>query len=119
MLSPILSVPFCTMRVATGPLPFSKLLSMTTARAGLFGLAFSSKISAWSKIVSNKSSIPSPVLAEICTNSYSPPHSSGVNPSSAASALTLSVLASGLSILFTAMIIGAFAAFAWFSASIV
>ena len=103
--SPTCNVPLCTMIVATGPLPFSKLPSNTTAFALPSFAAFSSKSWACMRIVSNSVSTPIPVLADIGINSYSPPHSFGVNPSSAHSALSLSGLTFSLSILFIAIII--------------
>ena len=49
----------------------------------------------------------------------SPPHASGTKPKSDNSCITRPGLAAGLSILFTATIIGTSAAFAWLIASIV
>ena len=52
-------------------------------------------------------------LAEMLTNMFCPPHSSGMTPYSVSSWRTLSGLAPGLSILFTATMMGTPAAFAW------
>ena len=69
MVSPTFNVPFSTITVATGPRPFCNELSIIVALASLFGLAFSSKISACKSTISNKSSIPIPVFADTGTNS--------------------------------------------------
>ena len=63
--------------------------------------------------------MPSPVTAEILMKGTSPPHASGVIPASFISVKTRSILASGLSILLTATIIGTFALLAWSIASLV
>ena len=115
--SPCFNVPFCTSNVATGPLPLSSFASTTVPVAVRLGLAFNSLTSETIKIVSNNSSIPSPFFALVLTKIVSPPHSSGMIPSSAISDLTWSGFASGLSILLTATIIGTPAAFAWSIAS--
>ena len=52
-------------------------------------------------------------------NMVSPPHSSGCRPSSTSSRRARSGSAFGLSILFTATMIGTFAALAWLTASFV
>ena len=104
---------------ATPPTCLSNLDSITEPTAYLFGFAFKSNISAVARIVSNNSSIFWPVWAEILTNGYSPPHSSGVIFKAAISSITLFGLASGLSILLTATIIGTLAALAWSIASLV
>ena len=82
-------------------------------------MALYSCISATNKIFSNNSLIPSPVAAEILLTITSPPHSSGVKPCSTNPVITRSTLASGLSILLIATIIGTPAAFAWSIASTV
>ena len=58
-------------------------------------------------------------FAEISTKIVSPPHASGTSPKSESSCITRPGFAAGLSILFTATIIGTSAAFAWLIASIV
>ena len=63
--------------------------------------------------------MPSPVSAETFVKIVSPPHSSGWSPCSTSSRLTRSGSAEGLSILFTATMIGTFAAFACAIASFV
>ena len=65
------------------------------------------------------SSIPKPVLAEICKNWTSPPHASACTPIVANSCMTLSGLAPALSILFMATMIGTLAALACSTASLV
>ena len=52
-LSPTFSVPSCTSTVATGPRPRSSLASSTVPEALRFGLAFSSRMSAESRIISS------------------------------------------------------------------
>ncbi len=116
-LSPWCRVPSCTSTVATGPRPLSSLASTICPRAGLSGLAFSSRISACRATISSRASRPSRVLAETLATMVSPPQSSGCRPSSASSRSTRSGLAPGLSILFTATIMGTLAARAWLMAS--
>ena len=58
-------------------------------------------------------------LAEMFTNMFWPPHSSGMTPYSVSSWRTLSGLAPGLSILLTATMMGTPAAFAWLIDSMV
>ena len=70
-------------------------------------------------MVSKSSSMFSPVIAEILTKGYLPPHASGVIFKAAISSMILSGLAPGLSILLTATIIGTLAAKAWSIASLV
>ena len=117
--SPRFSVPDCTSNVATGPRPLSRRASITTPRASASTGALSSSTSACSSTCSSRSSIPCPVLAETATNGDSPPYSSGITPWLTSSCLTLSGVASGLSILFSATTMGTFAAFAWLMASMV
>ena len=117
--SPTCSVPFCTSTVATGPRPLSSSASITRPLAFLFGFAFNSMISAVKRIVSNRSSKPSPDLADTGTNSVDPPQSTGINSYSVISCFTRSILALGLSILFTATMISMPAALAWLIASTV
>ncbi len=117
--SPTCSVPFCTRTVATGPRPLSSSASITSPLARLLGFAFSSIISAVRRIVSSKSSIPSPDFADTGTNSVFPPQSVATSSYSVSSCFTLSILADGLSILFTATTISMPAAFAWLMASTV
>ena len=97
----------------------SRLASIITPVAGHFSTAFSSCISATSKMYSKSSSIPVFCSADTGTQIVSPPHFSGIRPCSVICCRTLSGSASGLSILFTATIIGTFADLAWFIASIV
>ena len=108
----VLSVPFCTKIVATGPRPLSTRDSSTVPLAGASGLAFSSRRSATNKIISSSLSKFVFCLAETSTNSVSPPHSAGINPKSDNCRFTRSGCASGLSILLTATMIGTLAAFA-------
>ena len=117
--SPTCKVPFCTNTVATGPRPLSSSASTTRPLAFLFGFAFNSKISDVKITVSKSVSIPSPVFADTGTNSVDPPQSTGINSYSVISCFTRSMLAAGLSILFTATIISTPAAFAWLIASTV
>src|SRR6266849_682812 len=79
----LLSVPFCTSTVATGPRPLSTRDSSTVPLAGASGLAFSSRKSATSRIISSSLSRFFFCFAETSTNSVSPPHSAGINPRSA------------------------------------
>ena len=118
-ISPLLKVPDCTKIVATGPLPLSKRASITRPLAGVETAALSSNTSACNKTFSNKVSKPSPVLADTEINGESPPYSSGTTCSATNSCLTLSGLASGLSILLIATTIGTPAALAWAIASLV
>ncbi len=82
-----------------------------------FGLALSSWRSATSRIMSIRSSSPRRALAETWTSGVSPPYSSTMTLASDSSVLTRSGLASGLSILLRAMMIGTLAARAWAIAS--
>ena len=74
-MSPRRKVPLRTSTVAVGP-PGSRPDSMTLPLARRFGLAFNSRISAWSKIISSSLSTPCLVSAETSTKIVSPPHSS-------------------------------------------
>uniref|UniRef100_A0A0A9QUA1 Mitochondrial translational initiation factor, putative n=1 Tax=Arundo donax TaxID=35708 RepID=A0A0A9QUA1_ARUDO len=65
IISALLRVPFCTTRVARGPLPLSRQASIAVPFAFLSGLAFKSCNSATSMTVSNSSSTLSPVRALI------------------------------------------------------
>ena len=82
-------------------------------------MALSSRISAVISIVSSNVSRFNCFLADTSTNSVSPPHSMETSPCSISSCFTFWGLASGLSILLTATIIGTLAAFACDRASIV
>ena len=82
-------------------------------------MLFNSSISATKFKVSNKSSIPSPVVAEISTTGISPPKSSDTTSYFVRSAFTSVGFASGKSHLFIATTIGTSAAFVWLIASIV
>ena len=110
-------MPSCIKTLATTPRPSLKCASSTTPRAGFFGFAFSSRISASSKSLSSKVSIPFWVIAEVSTNCVFPPQSSGLKSRLASCCLTRNGLAPGLSILFSATTIGTLAALAWFNAS--
>src|SRR5947209_5353287 len=88
--SPGFKVPFCTRMVATGPRPLSTRDSSTVPLAGASGLAFSSRKSATSKIISSSLSMPFFCFAETSTNSASPPHSEGIKPSSVSCRFTRS-----------------------------
>ena len=118
-LSPTFSVPSCTSTVATGPRPRSSLASSTVPDALRLALAFSSRMSAESRIISSSWSRFSRFFADTGTVTVLPPQSSGTRPSSASSRLTLSGLAPGLSILLMATTIGTLAARAWSAASLV
>ena len=63
--------------------------------------------------MSTRSSSPTRVFADTGTSGVSPPYSSMTTPASVSSVLTRSGLASGLSILLSAMMIGTLAALAW------
>ena len=117
--SPVLKVPFCTRRVATGPLPLSRRASITAPFASLSGFALRSRTSAVRFTISSRLSIPSPVLAETGTQITSPPHSSITRSCSVSSCFILSGFAASLSILLIATIMLTPAAFAWFIASTV
>ncbi len=67
--------------------------------------------------MSSRSSRPTRALAETGTSGVSPPYSSTMTLASDSSVLTRSWLASGLSILLSAMMIGTLAARAWWIAS--
>ena len=116
---PMLKVPFWIKTVATGPNPLSNLESITIPLQSISWFAFRSNTSASSKIASIKSSIPSPVWADVCTDWILPPQSSTKTSFSDNSLLTMSGLAPCLSILLIATTIGTSAAFAWLIASIV
>ena len=113
------SKPQSTSIVATGPRPLSNLDSTTTPLAILSTTAVSSNTSDCSNIESSKSSMPRPVLAETWQNWTSPPHSSESTPCCDNSFLTRSGSADSLSILLTAIMIGASDAWACWIASIV
>ena len=105
--------------VATGPRPTSSLASITAPCAARFGLARSSRISAWRAIASSSLSIPNPVLADTSTSCTSPDMASTTTECCSRSVRTLFGSASYLSILLIATIIGTLAALAWAIASIV
>ena len=119
MMSPVWSVPFCTRTVMIGPRPLSRRASTTVPRAGRFGLALSSMISACSTRFSRSSLTPAPVFAEIGQTIVSPPHSSGTRSYLVRSCLMRSGFAPGRSILLIATTIGVPAALAWLMDSIV
>ena len=119
MISPRFSVPRLTSTVATGPLPLSSLDSMTTPSASRSGLALSSRISASAEMVCVSSSRPVFLRAETKTAGVWPPMASTCTSYCRSWVSTLSGLASCLSILLTATMIGALAAFACWIASIV
>ncbi len=115
--SPARSVPFCTSTVATGPRPRSSLASSTVPVAERAGFAFTSCKSATRQIISISRLRFVFCLAETSTKTVVPPHASGTRPRSASCFFTRSGMASGLSTLFTATMIGTLAAFAWSMAS--
>ena len=117
--SPSRRVPFCTSTVAMGPMPLSSLASTTVPLPARSGLALSSAMSAVSKIISSRSSMPSLVWAETGTQGVSPPQSSGTRPYSVSCSLTRSGLAPTLSILLMATMMDTSAALAWLMASTV
>src|SRR5882672_8243286 len=117
--SPSLSVPDWIRAVATGPRPRSSRPSTITPRPARAGLARSSRISAWSAVISRSCGMPSPRLAEVWMKMVCPPQSSGTRPWLDSSRLTRSGSEPGLSILFTATRIGTLAALAWLIASTV
>mgnify|MGYP007043249478 CR=1 FL=1 len=75
---------------------------MTVPLAARSGLAFSSIMSAVSRIISSKSSMPCLVWAETGMQGVSPPHSSGTSSYSVSCSFTRSGLAPSLSILLIA-----------------
>ena len=117
--SPVCRVPFWTSMFATAPLPLSRRASRIRPRARRSGFAFSSSISDCRRIISIRSEIPSPVLADTGTKIVLPPQSSGISSCSESSCLTRSIFASSLSILLTATITSTSAALAWLIASTV
>src|SRR6056297_3631544 len=118
-MSPCLNVPFWTRTVATGPRPTSSCASITAPSAGRSGLAVISRSSACSAIASRSSGMPWPDMAETSTSCTSPDIFSTITSCCRRSVRTLSGVASGLSILLIATIIGTSAALAWLMASIV
>ena len=119
IMSPTLSVPDFTNIVITEPLPFSTFDSITTPLALIVASLFNSINSACNSRASIKLSRPDLVLAETSIHWISPPISSGINSCWSNSVLTFWGLASGLSHLFTATIIGHDAALACLIASTV
>ena len=118
-MSPMRSVPVWTSTVATLPRPFSTFDSTMVPTAGRLGLALRFCRSATSRIISIRSSRPVFCLADTATAITSPPYSSIRTFMSASSCFTRSGLASGLSILLMATIIGTRAARTWSIASLV
>ena len=118
-MSPTFSVPRLTSTVATGPRPLSSFASITMPSAGRSGLAFSSSSSACSWIFSISSSRPVFLSADTSTSCVSPPIASTWTSCSSSRSRTFWALASGLSILLIATIIGTPAALVWLIASIV
>ena len=117
--SPTRKVPFCTKKVHRLPRPLSKRDSTTTPSAGRVGLDLSSITSAVRLIISKSLSIPNPVWAETRIMAVSPPKSSEIKPCSISCCTTFSGLASGLSHLLMATMMGTSAALAWLMASTV
>ena len=111
--------PCCTITVATGPRPASRLASSTTPRASPSTRAVSSSTSATITICSSRPSMFVPCSAETSTTMVSPPQASGTSPRSDSCWSTRDESASGRSILLTATMIGTSAALAWSMASIV
>ena len=79
MWSPTRSVPVCTSIRASTPRLRSSSASTTTPTPGRFGFAFNSATSATSSMLSSRSGMPSPALAETSTSITSPPHFSTTN----------------------------------------
>ncbi len=113
------SVPCWMMTVASGPFWLSRRASRTTPWAGTLGLALSSRTSARRRIISRRSSMFFLSRAETETLIVLPPQSSTRRLSLASCCLTRSMLASGLSILLMATMMGTLAARAWSMASLV
>jgi hypothetical protein len=90
---------------------------MTVPTAGRSGWAFCSLTSATRQIISSRASRLMRFLAETSTNSVSPPMAGGLEAARGELLMTLLGLASGLSILLTATMIGTLAARAWSMAS--
>ena len=118
-MSPIFSVPRWTSTVATGPRPRSSLASITAPSAARSGLALRSRSSACSRIASSSLSRLMPLVAETSMASVSPPRSSTWISCCSSSVLTRVGLASPLSILLIATMIGTCAALACAMASTV
>ncbi len=104
--SPTLKEPSVKSKVAVGPLKLSRYDSTTTPSPGFSESVFNSSISDTNKINSKISGMPFLVLAEISSEGIFPPKDSTKNPSFCNSLFTFSGLASGLSILFKAIITG-------------
>src|SRR5574340_954532 len=92
---------------------------MIRPEAGTSAKALRSRISAWRRIFSSNSLMPSRCLADTSAKRTSPPHSSETTPAWDNSRFTRSGLALGLSILLTATTRGTPAALAWLMASVV
>ena len=118
-MSPRRRVPRLTSTVATGPRPLSSLASMTTPSEERSGSALRSIISACTRMASIRPSRLVRFLAETSMIWVSPPRLSAMTSYCSSSLTTLSALASGLSILLTATMIGALAALACWMASMV
>ena len=99
------------------PRLLSTSASMTVPMTFPAGLARMSMLSATSRMASSRSSMPCFCLAETGTTIVLPPQSSGTSSSSANCFFTRSGLAFGLSILFSATMIGTRAALACAMAS--
>ena len=117
--SPSFKVPCLTITVATGPRCLSRKDSITTAWNGAKGLFSKPLISVNKRIISKSWSRFLPVLAEISTQTISPPKPSTITPASAKSFLTIALLALGKSILLMATRKGTWAALMWSKHSLV
>ena len=100
------NVPFCTRIVATEPLPFSSLDSITDPLAFLLGLALRLRRSACKWIASSNLSKFVPLVADTSISKTSPLSFSTITSWLSNSFLTLSGSAPGRSILLIATIIG-------------
>ena len=105
---PTFKFPVLTNTVATGPFWGSRWDSKTTAKPSRFESAWKSSTSATRSMLSKRPSMPIFFLALISELIILPPHSSMTIPLSANSCFTLRELASGLSTLFIATIVGIF-----------
>mmetsp|Transcript_6975 Transcript_6975/g.18993 ORF Transcript_6975/g.18993 Transcript_6975/m.18993 type:complete len:265 (-) Transcript_6975:706-1500(-) len=119
IMSPTLSVPRCTIVVATGPKPRSMRASTATPSAMRLGLARRLRSSAMSWILSSRSSRPVPLSADTSAVSTSPPKRSRITSWSRSSTPTFSGSAPSLSILLMATMMGHSAALAALIASTV
>mmetsp|Transcript_3520 Transcript_3520/g.7877 ORF Transcript_3520/g.7877 Transcript_3520/m.7877 type:complete len:376 (-) Transcript_3520:1062-2189(-) len=111
-MSPTRSEPFCTSAEATAPCPTMLRASSTVPEAMRSGLARRLRSDACSSTCSRSASSPCPVLAETSVESTSPPKSSSTISCCSSPCLTMSAVASCLSILLMATTTGTPAALA-------